>query len=189
MKMSKNENKKTDLIDLSDEDDRQELSSDNNIVDDKSNSDDENISGSTEEEEEDNDEMDSDLLDGEDIDEDSDETHEIILIQKEQIDYGPPEIARFIKFCLDNGYFDDTFYDYGNAFSILATKLPTTFEKISEDGETLDKESFINRFRDDLGFTGDLEVVWGAIDDTGKDTLDWEEFVDFFIPFVKAVTI
>jgi len=113
---------------------------------------------------------------------------EIILIQKENIDSDDPKIKQFIKFCLKKRLFDDSFYDYGNAFSLMATKLPITFEKLTKDGEKIEKNKFIKVFKKDFAYNGDILYIYNVINKDNKDFITWDEFADFFLPFVKYIT-
>ena len=115
--------------------------------------------------------------------------HEIILIQKENIEADDPIIGDFITFCIDERLFDDTFYDYGNAFSIMATKLPITFEKMSDNGEDIDKKVFYNFFENEYKFDGDLDFIYEYIDTDNKESVTWDEFINFFLPFIRYVTV
>ena len=117
------------------------------------------------------------------------DTDEIILIQKDNIHVDNKNIMKFIKFCIDSRLFDDTYYDFGNAFSIMATKLPTTFDLISLDGRSIDKVLFIEFFTREIEFEGDIENIYNEIAKDGSDKITWEDFIEFFIPFVRYVTI
>ena len=57
------------------------------------------------------------------------------------------KINSFIKFCIKNNLFDNNFYDYGNVFSILGTKLTDTFNNISKNGSYIKKSNFIKKFK------------------------------------------
>lgn len=117
--------------------------------------------------------------------------NEIILIQKENIESEDPKIMDFIKFCLEKRLFDDTFYDYGNAFSVMATKLPITFEKLTKDGKKIERRTFLKVFRDEFEYRGDIEYIYNCIKKWkkgGKRSITWDEFSDFFLPFVKYIT-
>lgn len=117
------------------------------------------------------------------------ETDEIILIQKDNIRVENKNVMNFIKFCIDSRLFDDTYYDFGNAFSIMATKLPSTFDLISLDGKSIDKVLFIEFFTNEIEFDGDIEDIYNEIAKDNSDKIMWEDFIEFFIPFVRYVTI
>ena len=117
------------------------------------------------------------------------ENDEIILIQKDNISYENENVMNFIKFCIDRRLFDDTFYDFGNAFSIMATKLTSTFDLISLDGKLIENILFIEFFKNEIHFDGDIENVYNEIDKDKKGHITWEDFIEFFIPFVRYVTI
>jgi hypothetical protein len=114
--------------------------------------------------------------------------YEITLIQKENIESKDLEINKFVNFSIETGIFDNTFYDYGNAFSVIATKLPIIFEKISSDGEHIKKNLFIKHFKK-IGYNGNIHYIFNKMDEDLKGNIDWIQFVDFFLPFVKFVTI
>lgn len=116
-------------------------------------------------------------------------SNEIILIQKDNIESDEPKVMQFIKFCIKNGIFDDTFYDYNNSFSVIATKLPTTFDKISNDGVKINKEAFIKFFKETSKYTGDTEFIFDCIDVKKNNYITWEQFADFYLPFIKFVTL
>ena len=131
-------------------------------------------------------EPDKDIIDRNNIVKENDE---IILIQKENIHCDNKNIMKFIKFCIDRRLFDDTFYDFGNAFSIMATKLPSTFDIISLDGKLIENCLFIEFFSNEISFNGDIKDVYNNIDKDDKGHITWEDFIEFFIPFVRYVTI
>lgn len=113
--------------------------------------------------------------------------NDIILIQKENTNVDDTEVMHFINFCIDRNYFDNTFYDYGNAFSIIATKLPITFEQITTDGYNLEKGKFIDFF-EEANYDGDIEYIYNQISKQNKNILSWDELLDFFLPFIKNIT-
>jgi hypothetical protein len=111
----------------------------------------------------------------------------IVLIQKENITVDDAEVMHFIEFCVDKRLFDSTFYDYGNAFSIMATKLPMTFEQMTLDGESIEKNAFINFFKH-TNYDGDVEYIYNYIKKKDDEHIIWEELLDFFLPFIKYIT-
>src|SRR6266576_2462893 len=50
-------------------------------------------------------------------------------------------LSEFLQFCLTKGLFDNTFYDTHNAFSVVATKLPKTFDKLSGNKDNIKKKT------------------------------------------------
>jgi hypothetical protein len=94
----------------------------------------------------------------------------------------------FIKFCIKHQYFDDTFFDYSNIFSIVATKLPMTFKKICGTTTQIQKSRF-NEFFKKSKYKGDMEFIYSSFDTTNKGFISWSEFRDFFLPFVRNVTM
>jgi hypothetical protein len=111
------------------------------------------------------------------------------LIHNKHISSDNPHISDFLQFCIDNGLFDNTFYDTHNALSVVATKLPRTFEKLSKDGEDINKKTFIRKFKQEFGYSGDLNFIYNCIDPKKKGFVTWDDFVDFFLPYVQYVTV
>jgi len=171
-----NNNLKYDLIEVSDEEDN---TNKENVVEESysSNSSEDNEESEMEEEYNEEDE------------EDDEDDYNIILIQKDKVIVDDSRIMEFINFCIDNRYFDDTFYDYGNEWSIIATKLPDTFEKFSSDEDNVSKEKFITTVRDELLFKGDIEFIWESIEKENSASITWFEFIEFFLPFVRYTTV
>lgn len=114
--------------------------------------------------------------------------YDIVLIQKDKIEVDEPRIMEFIRFCLNKKLFDDSFYDYGNAFSVIATKLPVLFEKLSTNGNTITKTNFRKVFKN-YKFRGDINFIYEKMNVGGQKYVTWEQFLDFFLPFVRYVTI
>lgn len=113
----------------------------------------------------------------------------IYLIHNEQIDSEDPNISEFLKFCINKGLFDNTFYDMHNAFSVVATKLPQTFEKLSSGKKDIRKRTFIKTFKTEYGYSGDISFIYSCLDIENKGFITWDEFVDFFLPFVQYITV
>lgn len=132
-----------------------------------------------------------DLLDNNnDNDDDNNKNlRSIYLIQNEQIDSDDPNISEFLKFCIKKGLFDNTFYDLHNTFSVVATKLPQTFEKLCSGKNDIFKNSFIKTFKSEYGYTGDISFIYNYLDSEKKGFITWDEFSDFFLPFVQYITI
>ena len=98
-------------------------------------------------------------------------------------------ISSFINFCIDKKLFDDTCYDHSDVFSIISTKLPATFDSISENKRTVDKESFICIFKEKYCYGGDLNYIYNIIDDDSKGYITWDNFREFFFPYIKNIVI
>jgi hypothetical protein len=113
---------------------------------------------------------------------------DITLVKKDNIEHKNPNVTRFVKFCISIRLFDDTFYDYGNAFSIMATKLHTTFDLFSLDGKIIKKELFIELFKNEFNYDGDILDIFNEMTKNNK-YITWGDFIEFFIPFVKHVTV
>ena len=111
------------------------------------------------------------------------------LIHNKNTTPDDPDISEFLEFCINKGLFDNTFYDIQNAFSVVATKLPKTFEKLSSNGSNIKKKSFVTRFRKDFGYKGDINFIYNCLDEKKKGFITWDEFIDFFLPFVQYVTV
>lgn len=126
--------------------------------------------------------------DNKDDNKDMDNNYKIIMIEREKITAKDSRISDFINFCIKHHLFDNTFYDYGNAFSIVATKLPVVFRKLSNDGKNIKKDAFIKIYKNHYKFKGDLEFIYDCIDEKSKGYITWDELLDFFLPFIKYTT-
>ncbi len=148
------------------------------------------IEMSSEEEKYDNSNSNYDNTDTDNTDDtnNTDSDNQIILIQNDDINIDDEVIMDFINFCIINNIFDNTFYDYGNAFSIVATKLPRMFEKISDDYKYVTRDKFINIFKTKYKFEGDIEYVYDYIEKNNKEFITIDELLDFFLAFVKYTT-
>lgn len=124
-----------------------------------------------------------------DGDNNSNNERSMYFIHNENIDSDDPKISEFLKFCINKGLFDNTFYDMHNAFSVVATKLPQTFEKLSINGDDIKKKTFIKKFQKDYGFLGDINFIYNCLDTSKKGFITWDEFVDFFLPFIQYITV
>lgn len=111
------------------------------------------------------------------------------LIHNECVSSDDPNISEFLQFCIENGLFDNTFYDTHNALSVVATKLPKTFEKLSKDGDGVNKRTFITKFKKEFGYPGDINFIYNCLDEKKKGFVTWDDFVDFFLPFIQYVTV
>jgi len=98
------------------------------------------------------------------------------------------DVSDFITFCLKNGLFDDTFYDYNNNFSIMATKLHLTYEQLSNE-DYVNKKTFINTFKKKFGYMGNISFIYKCIDCKNNGKISWEEFINFFLPYIKYITL
>ena len=116
---------------------------------------------------------------------------EIMLIKKESIGIDDPIIMDFINHCIKNNLFDDTFYDYGNEFSIIATKLPVIFNTLSNDKNIITETAFVRFFMKVSKFSNkkNTKYIFNKIDYKKSGKIDWDTFMEFFIPFVKNITI
>lgn len=114
---------------------------------------------------------------------------EITLVKSHKPVITDTKIKQFISFCKRKKLFDDTFYDYSNIFSVIATKLPDTFEVMSEDGNEIEKDRFITVFRKNYKYKGDIKYIYNVIDKEAKGFITWDDFKEFFLPFVQNVTM
>lgn len=130
-------------------------------------------------------EKESEDKDSEDKDSEDDK---IILFQNDNTDIEDDIVMEFIEFCIKNNIFDNTFYDYGNAFSIVATKLPKMFEKMSKEYKYILKEDFINVFINEYDFEGDIEYIYNYVEKEEEERVTIDELLDFFLLFVKYTT-
>lgn len=173
------------LIEVSDDDNNDDNNNDNND-DNNDNNDDNN---------DDNDNNNIDNIDENNNSDNSDDsennnlTKSIYLIHNNQTISEDPIISDFIKFCKRDGLFDNTFYDYNNTYSVVATKLPITFGKISSDGSDVNRKTFINKFKKEFGYNGDINFIYNCIDSQKKGFVTWDDFLDFFLPFIEYVTV
>jgi len=123
--------------------------------------------------------------------EDDSETNDDItyLVHNNHPTSDDPTISEFLQFCINNGLFDNTFYDTQNVFSVVATKLPKTFEKLSSGKNDIKKRSFVTKFKKEFGYNGDINFIYNCLDPGKKGFITWDEFVDFFLPFVQYITV
>ena len=119
----------------------------------------------------------------------NDDDNSIYLVYNDNVDSDNPTISHFLNFCITNGLFDNTFYDTRNIFSVVATKLPVTFEKLSANGTDIKKKSFITKFKKIFNYDGDINYIYNTMDTEKKGFVTMDDFVDFFLPFVQYVTI
>lgn len=118
-----------------------------------------------------------------------DEENSMYLIHNSCVSSDDPNIDQFLTFCMDNGLFDNTFYDMHNTFSVVATKLPKTFEKLSKDGKDVKKRTFITKFKKEFGYPGDINFIYNCLDSSKKGFITWDEFVEFFLPYIQYITL
>ena len=114
---------------------------------------------------------------------------EITLVKKNASNIQDKDLLHFINFCVKKNLFDDTFYDYGNVFSILATKLPETFKNISERNECITKKTFKKLFKKKYKYKRDLDYVYDIMDQESTGEVTWNNFKEFFLPFIKNITL
>jgi len=119
----------------------------------------------------------------------NDANSKIYLIRNEQLESDNPDISEFLNFCIEEGLFNDTFYDYNNDFSVMATKLHLTYKQLNKNGASVKKNVFIKKFGKDFGFKGNIKFIYDCIDSQNKGYITWDEFIDFFLPFVQYVTV
>ena len=119
------------------------------------------------------------------------EKNYIEIVVKEEDDElsNDPKIKEFIDFCIKRRLFDDGFYDYSNLFSAIATKLPDTFDIMSKNGKDIRRERFIYLMRKKYKYKGDLNYIYNLMDKDEKGFITWEEFKDFFLPFIQNITL
>jgi hypothetical protein len=119
--------------------------------------------------------------------EDKDES--IYLIQNYCTSSDDKKISEFLKFCINNGLFDNMFYDYNNNFSIMATKLHITFDQLSENDELIYKKKFISTFKNKYKYSGDLPYIFNMMDIKKDGKVTWDEFIEFFLPYIRYITV
>jgi hypothetical protein len=99
------------------------------------------------------------------------------------------QIKQFIRFCIKKQLFNDTFYDYGNEFSIVATKLPDTFFNISKGNETISERRFKYIFNKKIKYNGNINYIYFQFDPDQNGHIVWDDFRDFFLQFIKNITM
>ena len=115
---------------------------------------------------------------------------DIFLIHNTKVESDDPTINCFINFCINEGLFDNTFYDYNNNYSSLSTKLPFTFSKINNSkGTNINKWKFINKFKKDFRFNGDIHFIYKCLDPDSKGYFTWNDFLNFFLPYIEYITV
>lgn len=121
--------------------------------------------------------------------------YELIEISEDDSDYSCDEsilfeieeqkkdknLEHFINFCIKKKLFKKTHFDWNNSFSILGTKIPDTFDKLSKKKSTIKKKDFINSFKYKYKYKGDIELVYSFFDVEGKNFISWEDFQDIFL--------
>jgi len=125
----------------------------------------------------------------EDSEKNENEEDTLYLIYNKDVDSDDPKISDFLKFCMKEGLFDNTFYDMHNSFSVVATKLPRTFEKLSKNGNDVKKRTFISKFKKEFGYAGDINFIYNCLDEKHKGFVTWDEFLDFFLPYIQYITV
>lgn len=119
---------------------------------------------------------------------DSENNNKIYLVKNNSPYSENREISKFLNFCIVNGIFINTFYDTNNVFSIISTKLPILFKDLSKDKKKISKREFLRGFKK-LNYEGDINKVYDHIDHDKKGHITWTEFINFFLPFIKFMTI
>lgn len=125
----------------------------------------------------------------EESDDDNSKDDVTYLVHNNNVNSDNPEISDFLQFCITKGLFDNTFYDTQNVFSVVATKLPKTFEKLSAGKNDIKKRSFVTKFKKDFGYKGDINFIYNCLDTSKKGFITWDEFIDFFLPYVQYITV
>lgn len=110
------------------------------------------------------------------------------IICRDNITSKNETIDKFVNYCLNEGLFDDSFYDYNNKFSIVATKLNITFDLISNEEDSISKDFFCDFFEDEYP-KDEIDFVFKVMDRDSKNYISWRSFIEFFLPFVKCITM
>lgn len=121
--------------------------------------------------------------------ENENETIDIAFIQRKFDKIPDKKIHKFIKFCLNKKLFNDIYYDYGNDFSVIATYLPDTFADISKGDRIVNKDKFKKMFIKKYKFSGDIDYIYKYMDDDNKGYITWDNFKEFFLPYVKNISL
>ena len=114
-----------------------------------------------------------------------DDTYHLIKVSIKSDD---KQIIKFIKFCIKKNIFDDTYYDYNNIYSIIATKLPKSFKKFSGKTENITKLKFINNLKK-LKFNGNINYIFDTFEKNDNNEIIWDSYKSFFLPYVKNIII
>jgi hypothetical protein len=117
------------------------------------------------------------------------ENRDLKLVEKKNIRHDNKHIMNFVSFCIELKLFDDTFYDFSNAYSIIATKLPSSFDLMSVDGKIIKKNDFTDFFINKLSFDGDINEVYDEMNRGNNNYITWEDYIEFFVQFVRYITI
>jgi CRISPR/Cas system-associated endonuclease/helicase Cas3 len=123
------------------------------------------------------------------LDQDFSDKDTIYLIHNECLSPDDPNLSEFLQFCLAKGLFDNTFYDTHNEFSVVATKLPRTFDRISNNKDNIKKKAFVTKFKNDFGYSGNMNIIYNYLDTNKKGFITLDDFINFFLPYIQYVTV
>lgn len=107
-----------------------------------------------------------------------------LLIERKKINYETNEVLQFINFCIKEKLFDDTYYDYNYEFSVISTKITKVFSKFSND--VIAKPDFANTYSN---YPGNIYAIYDFIDQDQKQYITYDEMANFFLSYVKTITI
>lgn len=91
----------------------------------------------------------------------------------------------FVAYCIENKLFDNDYYDYSNVFSIIGTKLPMTFDDIAKNTTSVNKPTFCSYFKN----FKNPEYIFDIINKDNKKYIQWDDFKEFFLPYIKNVAM
>ena len=51
------------------------------------------------------------------------------------------------------------------------------------------KKEYLYKNSKDFGFHGNINFIYNCFDENKKGFITWDEFVDFFLPFIQYITV
>lgn len=97
-------------------------------------------------------------------------------------------LVAFVDFCCEKKLFHDQHLNLADRDAIFETGLPETFESICKNKKGISKQNFIRYFRQQQ-YSGDLKYLFQQLDRRRHGLISWEDFADFFFPFIRKVVI
>jgi hypothetical protein len=98
------------------------------------------------------------------------------------------EINNFINFCIKKDLFrNNNPYDLNSIYSIVTTKLPEVFKILAHGKSQVKKKWFIDLFTNKYKYYGNIEFIYSCIDKKKEGNIQWNDFKDFFLPYVRNI--
>lgn len=91
----------------------------------------------------------------------------------------------FVEYCIKNELFNNDYYDHSDIFSIIETKLPTTFDNMAKNNSTVSKVAFCNYFTN----FKNSKYIFDLMDKDNKKYICWDDFKNLLLPYIKNVVI